>query len=200
MFYQNMLYMGFYAVWVLYFVVFVLFLNNILKEGTSTGKKRNFGTYITRMYGIALTNVFVALSVVIMPIVGMIAGMGVYWIAMGVLYTLFIHFFYLRMMLWGEILLYRTEEGKQEQGEEVKEVKGSKNLRIVYIVMVVIVFLYFLVVPFNAFDILPLQSTFFPPIMPLYYHILLDFVILLVLFLLSAITLYVVKKRLESTK
>lgn len=190
-----MIFIGFFAVWVLYYGVFTLYMNNIIKEGKETVGKRDFGSYMMRLYGIGLTNVFIALSIVIMPLIAMIAGVHVYWIGVGILYTLVIHFFYTRMMIWGEVLIVQVKENERVKGVRIRE---NRNYQIAYRLVVVLTFLYFLLIAFNAFDILPIQAMFLPPIMPLYYHILLEFITLLGVFLLSALTLLVIKKRLDS--
>ena len=195
MFYQNMVYIGFFFVWVLYFVVFTIYMGNLVKEGRLKGTTRRNSTFVFRMYGVALTNVFIAVTVVIMPIVAMVAGVHPYWIAMGVIYTLTIHYFYMKMLMWGEIMVKRV---KVPDGSKMHELKENRNLRTLFNLMVVVTSIYLLIIVFNAFGVLPIQSVVFPPIMPLYYHMILDFLTLLGLFLLSAVMVYVVKKRLES--
>lgn len=195
MFIQNMVYIGFYMVWVLYFGVFVLYTRSIVKEGKETSLKRDFSAYTMRMYAVAMTNVFIAISLVIMPLVAMIVGIHVYWIMLGLIYTMVIHYYYLKMMMWGEVLLYRHKKIERKPTLTVHE---SHNYKVLYRIIAVVVLVYFIMIAFNAFDILPLLKVVLPPIMPMYFHIIVDFLLVLGIFLLSTLLLYVVKKRLGS--
>lgn len=182
-------------VWVLYFGVFVLYTRSIVTDGKEVGKGRDFSAYTMRMYAIALTNVFIAISLVIMPLVAMIVGIHVYWIMLGLLYTMVVHFYYLRMMMWGEMML---KQHKEIERSPVIKMQESHNYKVLYRIIVVVTVVYLLLIAFNAFEILPLLKVVLPPIMPLYFHMITDLIQVLGLFLLSTVLLYVVKKRLGS--
>lgn len=203
MFYQNMIYMGYFELWVIYFLIYSLYLKNIVQDGKQISKRNVLNTYLIRYYGLGIMNMIMAISLVFIPLITMLVGVHVYWIAIGTLYTLIIHFYFSKLILWGEVYLLKLKDDVEEvyfDKFKGKEIEDSNNYRVLNYIMIVVILIYLLVVAFNAFDIIPLQSVFFPPIMPLYYHILLDFIKILGLFLLSAIMLLIVKKRLDSIK
>lgn len=193
MFFQNMIYIGYFGLWVLYNIAFLVYMSNLVKGNTTSQGSKNFGSYVVRIYIVALTNLFIAITLVILPIIAMVAGIHVYWIVVGILYTLVLHLYYTKMFTWGEFV------SREESKENVLEVKkGSDNLRILHIIVMGILAVYYILIAFNAFEILPLQKVFLPPIMPLYYHMLLEFVTILGVMLLNTVILYVVRYRIRS--
>lgn len=191
-----MVFTGFFGLWIVYFGVYVFYMRNVLAEGKAAVEGRRTGTYVYRMYGIALMNLLVALTVVIFPIISFFMGIHAYWIALGILYTLLVHFFYMKLMIWGEVLI----KDIKNEGNKGRTLQGSNNLRVLGILIIVATLGYFILIVFNAFDILPLQYLFLPPIMPLYYHMIFEFIVLLGVFLLSSLFLLTVQKRIVKIK
>lgn len=191
MFIQNMVYTGFYAVWILYNILYVVYVTDIISHSRLGKGRKNIGSYIVRIYLISITNLFMAVSIVVIPIIALIIGVHVYWIVMGVIYTLVLHVFYVRLYVMGEVV------GIKYKSKEINRVNENRNLKILMYLLYVVIGVYYLLIVFNAFEILPIIKVILPPIMPLYFHFLVDMLNMIFLALLNVIVLYVMKLRIR---
>lgn len=201
MFMKEMSINGFLVIWVLCFIGYVFYLRGVLTAKTGNKSTVNLDSFFGRIYGITGMNVLTAVVLIIAPIVLYLKGLHWYWITTGVITTLILQTSYLTMMRVADRTI--QEEVTKVQKEQVAEMnkrdiefKVSKSKMYFKLSILANLTLYTVII-LNAWDILPIRAFFLPPIMPLYFHILIDWVQVGSILLGSLLMLIIVTKQME---
>src|SRR5690625_563488 len=171
---------GFLGAWIAYFICFLMYLNGLVRNRQHQGTAINLDAFMQRLYGVTFMNVVTGVVVVFLPVSLLFLNIMPYWIVVSVFSSLVIYLFILKLMKKGELMMNRehTEQEIQIAGKITLEESNKKVKRstiIFWLVAAINIFIYILL-PMDAWDVIPITKNILPTYMPLYLHMMMDWV------------------------
>lgn len=195
---------GFLGAWIAYFICYAFYLNGMIKHYSNPARPSNIDTFLSRIFGIYLMNIVTAFVVVIFPVILLFLNILPYWIVVSVFASLVIYIVILYLMKKGEYELGRNITRKEVQEANKYELTGliqkKKFFTFLFWWFVLIHLGVYLILPLDAWDIVPLTSSIFPTFMPIYLYILLDWVKIGILIMGYILLLLIAQERFKWTK
>lgn len=199
MFIQIVTVYGFLGAWVGYFICYFMYLNGLVRNRQVSGNGINFDSFMQRMYGVVFMNIITGVVMVVIPLFLLLINIMPYWIVVGVFSTLFIYLVILQLIKKGETLMNREYTDKEKQVAKNSSLENlkrkSKRYTILFWVVGILNLGYFILLPLDAWDIIPITRNLLPTFMPIYLHMMMDWVRIGVIVIGGIILLIVANKR-----
>lgn len=202
MFIQVMSTYGYMFAWIIYFIVFTLYLNEQVNTKREKTGSVNIDTFFKRFYGIVLMNIITAIVLVTLPILLIVIKVKLYWITLGVIVTLVIYIGTLKSMKISERLINRDinkYEIKQAETITMEQAENKVSLynNLFWLGVIISLGVYALII-LDAWEIVPITTKLFPPMMPIALHMILDWLKVGVMLVLTVMMLILAVYRKES--
>jgi len=186
---------GYLVVWALMFLVMSLMMKWMVKQD-----KNGVGHegYYQNTLGIFLINTLIALTLVYTVLSIVFDFVHWYWTMLGTIVTIVVGVVMFAYVKIGRSVL--EQELTEKEKERVKEL-GIQNIerqitksKGIFAVAVGVNIAVYVVIGLNAWDIVPFRETLFPPMMPVYVHIMLDWFQLMSIFTFNFLVLVAMKR------
>lgn len=200
MFIKTMTVYGYMTAWVVFFIITTMVMRDFVKKEESGGKGIDLGMYIRNLVESFIMNFLIVVITLYTFIAILIGRVHWFWLIAGIATTFILYISNMVYIRVGERISEKKldiDVSKYKKEEVSKKVKKNKLL---YYIAFVLNLVMYTVIILNAWDVIPIRQLLLPPLMPILYHLVTDWVIIGVILTMNFLMLVILKDWLKYVK
>lgn len=200
MFIQTMSVYGYMTAWVIFFLVTTVVLRDFVKKTEKETQGVDVDMYVRNLVESFIMNFLIVLITIYTLFAILIGKVHWFWLVAGISTTFLLYIFNMIFIRVGEqysekeldmdVSKYKVEEVEKKIRKNMLMYYGSILLNLVVYTMIIL----------NAWGILPIRQLVFPPLMPIFYHLILDWMTIGLILTMNFMVLAVIKDWIRNVK
>lgn len=184
---------GYMTAWILFFLVTSMVLRDLVIKTEKKTQGVNIDMYVRNLVEMFIMNFLIVLITLYTLLALVIGKVHWFWLVAGISTTFLLYIFNMIFIKVGE--RYSEKDLKidiSQYKEETIDKKIRKN-KILFYVSVLLNLVVYTFIILNAWDFVPIKDIILPPLMPIFYHLIVDWMIIGLILTMNFMVLAVIK-------
>ena len=198
MFFKMLVVSGYMFAWIGFFTVMTFILKGFIKRVDDRDNSVRLDLYMRGVVETFALNLLVSLVIVLTIMLLLFDVVHWMWVMTGVISTFVVYIVTYYYVKFGRYILEQKLTDKEKEsvrGMGIQDIQNKMKVKqreywLVYLLNI----LAYVVISLNAWDIIPIRQSLFPPMMPIYLHLTFDWIQIAFIFLMNFLLIIVYRK------